>query len=133
MFLKLAHTNLDVFKYSYALILEAYRVTKNLPDDERFNLISQIRRAALSVHLNIAEGSSRKSHVDRKRFYEIARGSLIEVDAAIGVVFGLKYVAIEQIKELGEVIINTFKVLTGLINENEKTKSHSQLTTDNSQ
>jgi len=117
MFLKLAHTNLDVFKYSYALTLEAYRVTKSLPKDEQFNLISQIRRAALSVHLNIAEGSSRKSEADRKRFYEIARGSLIEVDTAIGVAFGLEYVVIQQLEPLGEVIINTFKVLTGLINK----------------
>lgn len=85
MFLKLAHTNLDVYQYSYSLTLEAYRLTKALPDIERYNLISQIRRVALSVHLNIAEGSSRKSEIDRRRFYEIARGSLIEVDTAIGI------------------------------------------------
>ncbi|MEP6794284.1 MAG: four helix bundle protein [Saprospiraceae bacterium] len=117
MFLKLAHTNLDVYKYSYALTLQAYKVAKILPADERFNLVSQIRRAALSVHLNIAEGSSRKSIVDRKRFYEIARGSLIEVDTAIGVAFGIDYVTPDQIDKLGEVIINTFKVLSGLINK----------------
>ncbi|MBK9982922.1 MAG: four helix bundle protein [Saprospiraceae bacterium] len=119
MFLKLAHTNLDVYKYSYALILEAYRVTKILPADERFNLVSQLRRAALSVHLNIAEGSSRKSMGERKRFYEIARGSLIEVDTAIGVAFGLEYVTLDQVGKLGEVIINSFKVLTGLIDKNK--------------
>jgi len=115
MFLKLAHTNLDVYQYSYALTLEAYKATKHLPDSERFNLISQIRRAALSVHLNIAEGSSRKSEADRKRFYEIARGSLIEVDAAFGIAFGLEYVVMDQINELGDIIVNTFKVLSGLI------------------
>ena len=97
MFLKLAHTNLDVYKYSYALTLEAYRVTKILPGDEKFNLVSQIRRAALSVHLNIAEGSSRKSDAERKRFYEIARGSVIEVDTAIGVAFGLDYLSLNQV------------------------------------
>jgi four helix bundle protein len=117
MFLKLAHTHLDVYKYSYALTLEAYRATKLLPVDEKFNLVNQIRRAALSVHLNIAEGSSRKSTLERKRYYEIARCSLIEVDTAIGVAFGLEYVSLIQLEKLDEVIINSFKVLTGLINK----------------
>ena len=118
MFLKLAHTNLDVYKYPYELTPEAYRITKCLPDSEKFNLITQIRRAALSVHLNIAEGSSRKSAGERRRFYEIARGSLIEVDTAIGVTYGLEYVTMDQLKNLGEVIVNTFKVITGLIGKN---------------
>ena len=117
MFLKLAHTNLDVYQYSYSLTLEAYRTTKHLPDSERFNLISQIRRAALSVHLNIAEGSSRKSEADRKRFCKIVRGSLIEVDTAFGVAFGLEYVVMDQINDLGAIMVNTFKVLSGLINK----------------
>src|SRR5689334_4713852 len=78
MFLKLAHTRLDVYKHSYELTLEAYKFTKLLPDSEKFNLVSQIRRAALSVHLNIAEGSSRKSINERNRFYEVSRGSIIE-------------------------------------------------------
>jgi four helix bundle protein len=48
-----------------------------LPSDEKFGMISQIRRAAFCVHLNIAEGASRKSENERKRYYEIARGSVI--------------------------------------------------------
>ena len=119
MFLKLAHTQLDVYKYSRKLILEAYKVTKLLPDDERCGLTSQIRRAGLSIHLNIAEGSSRKSKADRKRFFEISRGSLIEVDTAIGVVYDLELLTDDQVADLGELIINTFKVLTGLIKSQE--------------
>jgi four helix bundle protein len=119
MFLKLAHTQLDVYIYSRKLILEAYMVTKLLPETERYGLISQIRRASISIHLNIAEGSSRKSKADRKRFFEISRGSLIEVDTAIGVAFDLDFLTIEQIATLGENIINTFKVLTGLITSQE--------------
>jgi four helix bundle protein len=123
MFLKLAHTNLDAFKYSRELTLEIYKVTKLLPDEEKFNLISQLRRAGLSTHLNIAEGSSRKSLADRKRFYEIARGSLIEVDTATGISFELKYIKMEQLKKLSELIVNTFKVLTGLIDKQTKKES----------
>jgi four helix bundle protein len=54
-------------------------------------MASQIRRAALSVHLNIAEGCSRRSETERKRYYEVARGSLIEIDAALDIADSLNY------------------------------------------
>jgi four helix bundle protein len=53
MFLKLAHTKLNVYQFSQELALECYRVTKKFPPDERFAMTQQIRRAAISVHLNI--------------------------------------------------------------------------------
>lgn len=115
MFLQLAHTKLDVFKFSQELALECYKITKLFPDSEKFAMISQIRRAALSVHLNIAEGCSRKTKPDRKRFYEIARGSVIEIDAAIGIAYKLTYANLEQLKPLGENIIKSFKLLSGMI------------------
>ncbi len=115
MFLHLAHTHLEVYKQSYALTLEAYKISKELPESERFNLISQIRRAALSVHLNIAEGSSRKSTQERKRYYEIARGSVIEIDSALDIVAGLEFLTRDQLERLGEAIVKTFKLLTGMI------------------
>jgi len=65
---------------------------KRLTREERYNLIRQIRRAALSVHLNIAEGASGKSLGERKRFYEIARGSVIEIDAALDVAEDMGYI-----------------------------------------
>ena len=57
----------------------------------KFGMISQVRRAAVSVHLNIAEGASRKSEAERKRYFEISRGSLIEIDAALDVAMNLEY------------------------------------------
>jgi len=69
----------------------------------------------LSVHLNIAEGASRKSEQERKRYYEIARGSLIEIDAALDIASTLAYLQDFDIKKLGEYMIKTFKLLTGLI------------------
>lgn len=78
-------------------------------------MITQIRRAALSVHLNIAEGSSRKSESERKRYYEIARGSVIEVDAALDIAIDLGYLAGLKTESLGESMIRCFKILTGLI------------------
>jgi four helix bundle protein len=83
MFLQLNHQRLAAFSASKEFALECYKLSKSLPTEERYGMISQIRRAALSVHLNIAEGCSRKSQDERKRYYEIARGSLIEIDAAL--------------------------------------------------
>jgi four helix bundle protein len=115
MFLQLAHTKLNVYQFSQELALECYRVTKVFPSDERFALVQQIRRAAISVHLNIAEGSSRKSANERNRYFEIARGSVIEIDSAIGIAFKLEYVKFDELKSLGDSIVNTFKLITGMI------------------
>jgi four helix bundle protein len=115
MFLQLAHTKLDVFQSTKKLTLECYRITKQFPNEEKFCLVQQIRRAALSVHLNLSEGCSRKSEKERRRFFEIARGSLIEVDTAATVSFELGYVAKEDLQPLGDVIIKTFKLLSGMM------------------
>jgi four helix bundle protein len=120
MFLVLNHQNLDIYHYSRALITECYTLTKKLPPDERFVLSSQIRRAALSVHLNIAEGASRRSQAERKRFYEIARGSLIEVDTALDLVKDLNLIINYDMEPLGQLITICFALLSGLLKAIEK-------------
>jgi len=115
MFLELAHTKLTIFSISKAFVLECYKQTKSFPTEERFALTQQIRRAALSVHLNIAEGCSRKSEVERKRFYEIARGSVIEIDAELDIAVGLKYITKEHLTELGALMISSFKLISKMI------------------
>lgn len=116
MFLTLNHQKMDVYQVSQEFVLECYRLTRCLPSDEKFGMISQIRRAALSVHLNIAEGASRKSASERKRYYEIARGSVIEVDAALDIAHKLEYLKPLQTKNLGEAMIKCFKILSGMLN-----------------
>jgi four helix bundle protein len=115
MFLKLNHQKLEVYTYSRALTLACYRITKALPAEEKFGMISQIRRAALSIHLNIAEGASKKSEAERRRHYEISRGSIVEVDAAFDIASDLNYLNNIDMKDLEEKIVSTFKLLTGLI------------------
>jgi four helix bundle protein len=115
MFLKLNHQKLDIYSFSRAFVFECYKLTKILPAEERFGMVSQIRRAALSVHLNIAEGASRKSEAERKRYYEISRGSMIEIDAALDVADGLEYLSNYKTTKLGELMVNCFKMLSGLI------------------
>ena len=117
MFLKLAHTKLDAFQFTQRLALECYKLTKLFPNDEKFALVQQIRRAAMSVHLNLAEGASRKSLLERMRFLEISRGSVIEIDTAFGVACRLNYVKEDDLKELGDLIIRTFKILSGMIGQ----------------
>ena len=116
MFLTLNHQKLEVYAASRAFALECYRFSKHLPVDEKFGMVSQIRRAALSVHLNIAEGASRKSVVERKRYYEISRGSIIEIDAAFDIAEGLEYFIVYPKEKLGNSMTKCFKLLTGLIN-----------------
>ena len=86
-----------------------------LPSEEKFGMSSQIRRAALSVHLNIAEGASRKSAIERRRYYEIARGSIVEIDAALDVANELGYTKDQDISDLSKAIIRCFQVLSGLL------------------
>ncbi|MDQ6903802.1 MAG: four helix bundle protein [Bacteroidota bacterium] len=120
MFLKLNHQKLDSYIYSYAFVLECYKLSKHLPEYEKFGMISQLRRAALSVHLNIAEDSSRKSEIERKRFYEISRGSIVEIDAILDIANGLDYLNNHETSKLGEAMLRCFKILSGLITSPQK-------------
>lgn len=115
MFLTLNHQKLDIYQVSKKFVFECYKLSKTLPNEEKFGMISQIRRAALSVHLNIAEGASRKSEAERKRYYEIARGSIIEIDAALDIASMLEYVNTTNINELGDLLTRCFQMLTRLI------------------
>ena len=72
-------------------------------------------RAALSVHLNIAEGSSRKSEIERKRYFEISRRSVIEIDAALDIANNLDYLINYVVTKIGEAMIRCFKMLSGLM------------------
>ena len=115
MFLTLNHQKLDVYTASKEFVTECYRFSNHLPAHEKFGMISQIRRAALSVHLNIAEGSSRRSLAERKRYFEISRGSLIEIDAAFDIAEKLNYFTNYSKESLSIKMIKCFRLLTGLI------------------
>lgn len=113
--LQLAHTRLIIFAKSKDLILESYKLTRLFPGDEKFALVQQIRRAACSIQLNIAEGCSRKSNIERNRFFEIARGSLIEVDTAFGIAVDLQYRPYKKLDRIKVLIIENFKMLSAMM------------------
>lgn len=81
--LKLNHKQLDTWKESISLTSTIYQMTSSYPKSEKYGLSSQMRRSAVSIASNIAEGASRSSRKERKRFYEIARSSLVELDTQI--------------------------------------------------
>ena len=117
MFLNLPHQKLEVYKTTKALIVEVYKITQKLPDSERYGLSSQMRRAATSSHFNTSEGCSRKSKNERGRFFEIARGSVVELDTAVGTALELNFVTMEDLSKCGELIRTSFKLISGMINE----------------
>lgn len=85
------YRDLRVWQKAHAFVLEVYAITKFFPDDEKFGLTSQLRRASVSVPSNIAEGFSRWTNEDKLRFYNIAEASLAEADYQLLLAQDLKY------------------------------------------
>ncbi len=83
--------NLKIYQRSIAYAVEIYRITGNFPKEELYGLTSQIRRAAISIALNIAEGSGNSSEKEFKRFLEIALRSDYEVMACLEIALRMKF------------------------------------------
>ncbi len=113
--LNLSHKNLEVYRLSLQLMEETYKITKSFPKDEQYILVSQLRRAAISVCSNIAEGASRISKREKKRFYEIARGSIVEIDTQLEISCILKYSEKEKQVLILSIIASLFKMLSKMI------------------
>ncbi len=104
-------TDLVVWQKSHQLVLEIYKITQNYPAEEKFGLVSQMRRAAYSIPANIAEGFKRMSAKDKIRFYNIAQASLSELSYFLILSKDLKYC----IKSFSNQIEDINKLLAGLI------------------
>ena len=113
--LKLNHKNLDVWKISMKLIKLLYNLTEKYPKSEQYGIISQIRRAAISTSLNIAEGASRRTQNDRKRFYEISRSSLVEIDTQMEISLMLNFINNSDISSVDETMNHLFAKMSNLI------------------
>ncbi len=95
---------LDVWNLARKLTKDIYQISRKFPDSEKYGLTSQIRRAAISVSSNIAEGSSRKSGVEQARFTEISFGSLLEILNQLIVANDLEYINEEVINNQRPII-----------------------------
>ena len=97
------------------LVTEIYRVTRKFPKDELFGLTSQIRRAAVSIPSNIAEGQGHLSKGDFRRFLGHARGSLSELDTQILIAQNLNYLTKDETTQFLDLIAEIGRILNGLI------------------
>jgi four helix bundle protein len=109
---------LTVWQEAHKLVLEVYRVTKGYPSDERYGLVSQMRRAAVSIPANIVEGFKRRGIQEKVRFYNIAEGSLEEVKYFIILSNDLDYIASKD--ELMLQAETVGRLLHGLIASTER-------------
>ncbi|WP_433627271.1 four helix bundle protein [Chryseobacterium cucumeris] len=105
-----------VWQRSIDFVTEIYRTTEAFPKDEIYGLTSQIRRAAVSIPSNIAEGNSRRSKPDYVQFLKISRGSCAEVETQLIISKNLKFLNENEHLKLNEKIIEISKMLNGLIN-----------------
>jgi len=110
-----SYKKLIVWQKSVLLMKEVYLLTEKLPKSEEYNLKSQLRRAAVSVLSNIAEGSTRHSALERRRFLEIARSSAIEVDAQLEACTVLNYMNEVDCTIANNFILEVFKMLSKMI------------------
>ncbi|MBM4167418.1 MAG: four helix bundle protein, partial [Ignavibacteria bacterium] len=112
--------DLIVWQKSYQLSLDVYRITKNFPSEERFGLVSQMRRAAVSVPSNIAEGYGRKTTREYIQALYIAYGSLCELETQSLLSFDLGYIKKVEMEKLHELRSEVERMLMALIKSLEK-------------
>jgi len=106
--------DLDVFKLSHSLTLEIFETTKTLPEEEKFGLISQMRRAAYSVPMNLMEGAHRLGSKEYRQFVGIAKGSAGEVKYQLLLAKDLKYISEDHYSNLKQNYERVSQILTKL-------------------
>ena len=109
------YKELNVWQKSYKLCLRIYKVTKRFPKDEMYGQTSQIRRSAVSIPSNIAEGYGRKTTLEYVRFLYIAYGSVCELETQVMISGDLRYVEKERLGELKGEIGDVERMLKALI------------------
>ena len=107
--------DLDAWRESMKLVREIYNLTKKFPQDERFGLTNQIRRAVVSIPSNIAEGHGRYSRAEYANFVSIAHGSLNEVRTQIRIAHMLGYITDEEGKNMVERCAKVGQIIGGLM------------------
>lgn len=108
-------TDLVTWKEAHNLVLKIYKITKIFPSEERYGLTDQIRRAAVSITSNIAEGFSRKSISEKKQFYYISLGSLTELQNQLIIAKDIDYMKVNDFNIVYEQTIIVSKLINSLI------------------
>src|SRR5258708_31550525 len=127
----LSYRELDVRKQSRLLVKSIYQLTKNFPKDEQFGLTSQMRRAAVSIPSNLAEGCGRNHFKDSIQFFFVARGSIYELETQLTLASDLQLISIDDLESGLNQITRCKKLLNGFINYFQKQSNNQQPTTIN--
>lgn len=109
------YRDLLVWQKAMSLVNEIYKISQNFPSTEVYGLTSQIRRCAVSIPSNIAEGYGRKSTGDYKRFLQIAVASLFELQTQIEIAFNLNYITKDKFNSFLELTNELDRMLSSLI------------------
>lgn len=118
-------TDLIAWKEGHALALMIYRSTKIFPRDEQFGLTSQMRRAAVSITSNIAEGFSRTSWKEKVQFYSVALGSITELQNQLLISKDVQYLPLDGFHQISLQTIRASKLVNGLIKSCKLRKNNS--------
>ena len=110
-----SYKDLLVWQKAIKLVKETYLLTRQLPEDEKFGLISQMKRCSVSIASNIAEGWGRNSTKSYIQFLRIARGSLLELETQLIICKELTYVSVETYDKINDLIVEESKMLNALI------------------
>jgi len=109
------HKKLDVWQLAMKTTQMVYKSTKGFPEEEKFGLVSQMRRAAVSIPCNIAEGAARQGKKEFKNFLSIAQGSLSELDTQFELAVLLGYLSDGKMNEITGQLMRIDMMLSGLI------------------
>lgn len=111
-----SYKDLNAWKKSIELSVVIYSITNSFPASELYGLTSQLRRSAISISSNIAEGMGRQTTKDTKKFLYIAKGSCYELETQIIISNQLKFIDSNQFENINQNLFDTLKLLKGLIN-----------------
>jgi len=110
-----SYRDLIAWQRAMELVERVYAMTRRFPDDERYGLASQMRRAAVSIPSNIAEGHGRLHRPDYLRFLSVARGSFMEVETQVEIADRLGYLSTEEMADLAGPLREVGRLLNGLV------------------
>jgi four helix bundle protein len=108
------HEKLDVWKMAIEMVVRVYECTSRLPSEEKFGLTSQIRRAAVSIPANIAEGAGRQHDREFLQFLGIAQGSARELETELLIAYRLGYIDEESFRKIHEEVNSVARMMVGL-------------------
>jgi four helix bundle protein len=108
-------TDLTTWQVGHKLVVEIYNITKSFPKEERYSLVDQMRRCAVSITSNIAEGFNRQSNKEKIQFYFMALGSCTELQNQLLVAKDVDYLKKEKFDDLAKLTVDVGKLLNGLI------------------